>query len=160
MLCYVFVERVYLHLSKCVCVERSSLEQFVWIVFVDKMKLFSEEEVKRVHVLPKNELPLVIDCLKYVVTRTSPSANEKVPHHTAVSELAQLLHDLWMAADCCPMNVRMIIYYFENHVWEPYRQLIKEGLPGRTHRAKPKKLQNQQGEARERSLLLSLQVWI
>ena len=34
------------------------------------------------------------------------------------NELAKLLYDIWMKADCSRMNIRNIRRTFEGHVWE------------------------------------------
>ena len=105
------------------------------------MKLFSEDEIETEYILPKDELPMVIDCLKFVISRTHRSSGAiKKTHNSVVSELVSLLHSMWMAADCCPMSERSIIDHFEKNVWAPYRKLSKSGQPGRKHRAKPKSI--------------------
>ena len=97
------------------------------------MKLFSEKEIEHEYKFQKDSLPLLVDCLKYVSSR-----KDVKDHDVVVNELAKLLYDIWMKADCCPMNIRNIRRTFEDHVWKDYVKFIKQGAPGRKHGAKPK----------------------
>ena len=84
------------------------------------MKLFSEKEIEHEYKFQKDSLPLVVDCLKYV------SSRKDVKDHVVVNELAKLLYDIWMKADCCPKNIRNIRRKFNV-------KFIKQGAPGRKH---------------------------
>ena len=97
------------------------------------MKLFSDEEIKNEYYFPNNELPLISDCLKYAVNRKG-----RQNHVAVVGELAELIHEIWMNTDCCPLGIRCMKRKFNEHVWVDYCKLTKQGSPGRKHRAKPK----------------------
>ena len=91
------------------------------------MKLFSEDEIETEYILPKDELPMVIDCLKFVISRTHRSSGViRKTHNSVVSELVSLLHSMWMAADCCPMSERRIIDHFEKDVWAGTGNIIEK----------------------------------
>ena len=104
------------------------------------MKIFTEEEIRNEFKLPRHQLPLVIDCIRYVVSRTTKLSGKDgrtISHGSVVEELAEKLHEVWMSADCCPSSVVRIKSKFEN-VWKEYRRVIKDGSTKRKHRANPK----------------------
>ena len=54
------------------------------------MKLFTDDEVKNEYNFSKNELPLISDILKYVVSR-----RDNKNHPAIVRALAHLVHGIW-----------------------------------------------------------------
>ena len=96
------------------------------------MKIFTEDEIAVEFNLQKNELSLICDILKYIVTRRL-----QYSHADVINELAKLVHEIWTKADCCPSSTRSIKRRIEG-VWDNYNKVLKEGPPGRRHRAKPK----------------------
>ena len=59
------------------------------------MKLFSEDEIKTEYILPKDELPMVIDCLKFAISQThsSGAVHEISADHRSLSGTISCMTD-------------------------------------------------------------------
>ena len=105
--------------------------------------IFKAEELKG-YKLPKNQLSTKSQALRYVLSKTGlHCGGDKIPHDTAVHQLAKELVSQWKAADCCPdENVQKVLAIFDEQVWKPYRNLQKSGAEGRSHKKDPRKVKS------------------
>ena len=102
------------------------------------MKIFTDEELEVPFDIPKVELPRIIDCLRYILSRTRRGVKNQQEHDSVVADLAKILHSIWMKADCCPASIRSIKRKIDEHLWPEYRRVAKQGLSDRKHKAKDK----------------------